>query len=70
MEPELSDKQRTRIVFAGKIYAGIYSALGQFPCTTFLCAEDGYATRFHACVCTPGTITVTRVGVEGAEDEG
>lgn len=69
MLPELTDEQRERIVFAGKVYVEIYRALGQFPCTTFLCSEDGYASRFHACVCTPGTITVARLALAGAEDE-
>ena len=68
MEQELTDAQRERIVFAGKLFAGIYKALGQYPCTTFICAEDDFTTQFHACVCTPGAITIARL-IPGEDEE-
>ena len=69
MAQELTDAQRERIVFAGKIYAAIYQGLGQVPCTTFLCSEDDYETKFHACVCNPGAITILRLLPRGEDED-
>jgi len=65
---ELAKRQKDRVVFAGSIFGLMQTHRGAHPCTTFLCAEDGYQSWFHACFCTPGTVTIRRV--ERGENDG
>jgi len=41
--------------------------LNEHPCSTFFTSEDGWQDAFHACVCVPGQITISRFATQGGE---
>lgn len=63
MAAELTELQRQRLIFVGKIFGYMHQALGEKPCTSFFCVEDDFETQFHACFCTPGTLIINRTFV-------